>query len=165
MKKVRFNKSIIMMILFLAWPLASLSNAEDGNKWMIEFNLGIAALHDNSFNHTYFSIYGSRSLKPDNSVSLDFGFFRGYHEILYGGWLIGIKYRFFSEKKFSPFIFGGAGGIVEEDRGSTYILAAAAGVDLNLTPKMVIPIAYQFGMHRSSMKGPHVISIGIGYRF
>ena len=81
---------------------------------MIEVNGGITAIHDTAFNGTFFSIQGARSFTPDNSVMLDFRFKWGYPRIAYAGWFVGIKYRFRSEKKISPFIYGGVAGLSEE---------------------------------------------------
>ena len=155
------TKVLFMMLFFLT--LTSLSNAADENKWRIEVNGGITAIHDTVFNGRFISIQGSRSLTPDNSVMLDFGFKWGYPRIAYAGWFVGIKYRFRSGKIISPFIYGGVAGLSEEGR-PVWALNATAGIDINVTPRTVIPLAFQFGIHDSS-QGPHVISIGIGYRF
>jgi len=167
MIKVRYDiniKVLFMMLFFLT--LTSLAYAADENNWMIEVNGGVTAIHDTAFNGTFFSIRGAHSLAPDNSVILDFGFMCGSTRTLYGGWFAGIKYRFRSDKIVSPFIHTGIGTIQEEDRGSSWVLTAAAGIDINISQRLVVPITFQIGAHRFfRLWGPHAISVGLGYRF
>lgn len=148
------------MLFILA--LASLSHAADNKKWIIQVDLGITAFHNSQFDGFAWSFQAYRSLKPDNSLMLDFGIISGSNDF-YWAYVGGIKYRFRPDKKVSPFVHAGVGLIIEEDYGG-WVFTGAAGIDINVSPRLVVPITFQIGAH-GSRQGPHAISVGLGYRF
>jgi len=147
------NKIILIIILILGLNLPSI--AEETRKWMIGIDYGIPSFENISFSGTFNSYYGARSLRKDNSLIVDFGLFWVSGEERGGGFFAGIKHRFHTEKRISPFIQGKLG---------LAFAIAGAGIDINLNARTIIPVGFQFALLPAG-DSFFVILAGIGYRF
>jgi hypothetical protein len=148
-----WNKIVLIIILILGLNLPSI--AEEARKWMIGIDYGIPSFENISFSGTFNSYYGARSLRKDNSLIVDFGLFWVSGEKRCAALFVGIKHRFHTEKRISPFIQGKLGILVP---------MIGAGLDVNLNARTIIPIGFEFALFPTTGSKLYVISIGISYR-
>lgn len=156
--KINFYKfTRIFFIAFFISIFAFICDAFAGDKWMIGFDYGISSVSDISFDGKYHSYQGAYSLRENNSILLNFGTLWGDDGFWYGGFFIGLKYRFFPEKTISPFVQARLVNIIAPIVG--------IGIDITLDSKAVIPISLQFGILGISLREVYIISAGFGFRF
>lgn len=81
----------------------------------------------------------------------------------YGALDVGVEARLCGSCRVSPVIGLGGGLLAEEDYGGTFG-RATAGVEAELTPSFTLRATVQAGTH-DGQAGPHLASLGLGWRF
>jgi hypothetical protein len=81
----------------------------------------------------------------------------------YGAFDLGIEARLCRSCRVSPVLGVGGGLLVEDEYGGAFA-RATAGVEAALTPRLVLRATVQAGTH-DGQAGPHLVSLGIGWRF
>jgi hypothetical protein len=82
---------------------------------------------------------------------------------LYGALDVGVEAHPWPRSRVSPFVGAGAGLMDEEDYGGAFF-RGTAGLQVVLSRSVVLRGALQAGTH-DGQAGPHLATIGVGWRF
>jgi len=156
MLKQYLHKIKIITILIILWfSFSYFSVASDQKKWMIGLDYGIGSLVGVSGIFSYQSFQASYSLRRDNSIIINFGLLNADIEPYYFYPFLGIKKRWHSDKRISPFL-----------QLKLLNFWIGGGMDFNISLKTSISLYFQSGFYSIYRRpiGIYILSTSISYR-
>ena len=143
----------VLLVAALASPIRA-----QGRVTVLRAEIGSSEMHDGNSGASG-GLYVGRSLDDRDRVRLQLGAFGGP---AYAALDLGLELRL-RAGPVNLFVGGGAGLLGEEDYGGAFV-RAGGGADIALSERVTARATAQAGTH-DGQSGPHLIAVGIEYRF
>lgn len=149
---------VILGSLVLAGAAAA--RAEEPRRWTLSAEAGRSRLHDDGVETWAVALRVQRSIGPAGVLRLQLGAVASG----YGALDAGLEVHPWPRARVSPFLGAGGGYMSEEDEFDGGFLRATVGMEAKLSSRAVLRLAVQAGTH-DGQAGPHIATVGLGFRF